>query len=89
MKEYYFRLMLSTNQLSNDKSEWLISTYDGTRSNAMSYFRRKIQKRFMNYIRDYNAVFYVDQFESSMSAINNEPFIRRTPLKLRATQIGQ
>lgn len=43
----------------------------------------------MNYIRDYNAVFYVDQFESPMSAINNEPFIKRTPLKLRATQIGQ
>lgn len=89
MKEYYFRLMLSTNQLSNEKSEWLISTYDGTRSNAMAYFRRKIQRRFMNYIRDYNAVFYVDQFESPMSVINNEPFMKRTPLKLRATQIGQ
>lgn len=89
MKEYYFRLMLSTNQLSNEQSEWLISTYDGTRSNAMAYFRRKIQRRFMNYIRNYNAVFYVDQFKSAMSAINNEPFIKRTPLKLRATQIGQ
>lgn len=89
MKEYYFRLMLSTDQLSNDKSEWLISTYDGTRSNAMAYFRRKIQRRLMNFIRDYNAVFYVDQFESPMSALNNEPFLKRTPLKLRATQIGQ
>ncbi len=89
MKEYYFRLMLFTDQLSNEQSEWLVSTYDGTRSNAMAYFRRKIQRRFMNYIRDCNAVFYVDQFESSISAINNEPFIKRTLLKLRATQIGQ
>lgn len=89
MKEYYFRLVLSTNQLSNEQSEWLISTYDGTRSNAMAYFRRKIHRIYMNYIRDYNAVFYVDQFESPMSVFNNEPFIKRTPLKLRATQIGQ
>lgn len=68
---------------------WLISTYDGTRSNATVYFRRKIKRRFMNYIRYYNAVFYVDQFESPMSAINNEPYMKRTPLELRATQIGQ
>lgn len=89
MKEYYFRLILSTDQLSNEQSEWLVSTYDGTRSNAMAYFRRKIQRRFMHYIRDCNAVFYVDQFESPMSVFNNESFVKRTPLKLRATQIGQ
>lgn len=88
MKEYYFRLMMSTDCLSKEKSEYFISTYEGTRSNAMAYFERKVLKTYSSFIKDYGAVFYVDQYGSLMSALNNKPFIKRTPLKLRATQIG-
>ena len=50
MKEFYFRLKMISEELTNDCKEFLIGTYEGTRSNALAYFRRKTKGNVYEYM---------------------------------------
>lgn len=90
MKEYYFRLKMISEELTNDRKEFLIGTYEGTRSNALAYFRRKTKGNVYAYmIEQYHAVYYVEQYDCLLAAFDGKPYLKCTPLQLRATQIGQ
>lgn len=90
MKEYYFKLKLISEGLTNNRKEFLVGIYEGTRSNALAYFRRKTKGNIYKYvIEQYHAVYYVEQYDCLLSAFDGKPYLKRTLLKLRATQIGQ
>lgn len=40
-------------------------------------------------IEQYHAVYYVEQYDCLLAAFDGKPYLKCTPLKLRATQIGQ